>query len=106
MNLGWQCPRCGHCYAPTWTYCTNCNKPSHGEIPQPFVPLEPIEKAQDSGAFTLPLPVPPSSAGGTSSGQNLLGGEPYHIQYNKCKCPGYIIEEDGGGNCIHCGVTV
>ncbi len=23
--MGWQCPKCGFVYAPTWMVCSNCN---------------------------------------------------------------------------------
>lgn len=26
MNQGWQCPKCGFCYAPFQPECLNCNR--------------------------------------------------------------------------------
>ena len=28
-TMGWQCPRCGNCYAPHVPSCFKCNKESH-----------------------------------------------------------------------------
>lgn len=28
-NLGWTCPKCGYCYAPTMPECSNCNRPEN-----------------------------------------------------------------------------
>lgn len=26
-KMGWECPKCGRVYAPTWFECQHCNKP-------------------------------------------------------------------------------
>ena len=41
-NYGWQCPKCGNCYAPHVSGCSKCNKSE--EIPRPTytgVPVPP-----------------------------------------------------------------
>lgn len=31
-SYGWECPKCGYCWAPYYPSCDNCNRPAHEKL--------------------------------------------------------------------------
>lgn len=57
MNKGWECPKCGRCYAPHIVMCFNCNGGNSGIPATPKYPWQPIVTWKDgSGSVTTTNP--------------------------------------------------
>lgn len=54
ITMGWECPRCHRCYAPSVTQCPHCGGTSWTPNPYPYTPTpyQPYRVIWGSGSVT------------------------------------------------------